>query len=381
MPSSTPRVLHPGAWWLWAIGLAVAVSRTTNPLVLLLAISAVTLVVLARRTSSPWARAFRLYAVLGVVIVVLRVVLHVLVGLKWGEVVVLPLPTIELPSWTAGIDLLGTVRLEGLLAAVFEGLRLAAMILCVGAANALADPKRLLAALPGALQEIGTAIVVAISVAPQLAESVRRVRRARLLRGDGVRGLRAFGRVAMPVLEDTLDRSLALAASMDSRGYGRRGATTEARHRLTGVLMLGSLLGLAVGSYGVLDATSPGWIGLPVLLAGAVLGALGLASGSTSVARTTYRPAPWRLPETLTAACGFVAAAAALASAAWEPTTLTMPLDPIGPPPLPWLLTLGLLVATLPGLLTPEPPLPRERDRPRRLAEATASVPTEGSHA
>lgn len=381
MPSSAPRVLHPGAWWLWAIGLAVAVSRTTNPLVLLLAISAVTLVVLARRTSSPWARAFRLYAVLGVVIVVLRVVLHVLVGLKWGEVVVLPLPTIELPSWTAGIDVLGTVRLEGLLAAVFEGLRLAAMILCVGAANALADPKRLLAALPGALQEIGTAIVVAISVAPQLAESVRRVRRARLLRGDGVRGLRAFGRVAMPVLEDTLDRSLALAASMDSRGYGRRGETTEARHRLTGVLMLGSLLGLAVGSYGVLDATSPGWIGLPVLLVGAVLGALGLASGSASVTRTTYRPAPWRLPETVTAACGFVAAAAALASAAWEPTTLTMPLDPIGPPPLPWLLTLGLLVATLPGLLTPEPPLPRERDRPRRLAEPTASVPTEGSHA
>ena len=271
MPSSRPRVLHPGAWWLWAIGLAVAVSQTTNPIVLLLALSAVTLVVMARRTSSPWARAFRLYVILGVVIIVLRVVLHVLVGLKWGDVVVLPLPTIDLPGWTAGIDLLGTVRLEGLLASVFEGLRLAAMILCVGAANALADPKRLLAALPGALQEIGTAIIVAISVAPQLAESVRRVHRARLLRGDGVRGIRAFGRVAMPVLEDTLERSLALAASMDSRGYGRRGETSAARHRATGALMLGSLLGMAVGSYGLLDATSPGWVGAPVLLLGVVL--------------------------------------------------------------------------------------------------------------
>ncbi len=381
MPSSTPRVLHPGAWWLWAIGLAVAVSQTTNPLVLLLAMSAVTLVVMARRTSSPWARAFRLYAVLGVVIVVLRVLLHVLVGLKWGDVVVLPLPTIELPRWTAGIDLLGTVRLEGLLASVVEGLRLAAMILCVGAANALADPKRLLAALPGALQEIGTAIIVAISVAPQLAESVRRVHRARLLRGDGVRGLRAFGRVAMPVLEDTLERSLALAASMDSRGYGRRGETSEVRHRVTGVLMLGSLLGMAVGSYGLLDATSPGWIGLPVLLAGVVLGAVGLASGSASVTRTTYRPAPWRFAETLTAGCGILVAAAGLASAAWEPTALTMPLEPIGPPPLPWLLTLGLLVATLPGLLTPEPPLPRERDRPRRATGPTTATPIEGSHA
>lgn len=381
MPSSTPRVLHPGAWWLWAIGLAVAVSQTTNPIVLLLALSAVTLVVMARRTSSPWARAFRLYVILGVVIIVLRVVLHVLVGLKWGDVVVLPLPKIDLPGWTAGIDLLGTVRLEGLLASVFEGLRLAAMILCVGAANALADPKRLLAALPGALQEIGTAIIVAISVAPQLAESVRRVHRARLLRGDGVRGIRAFGRVAMPVLEDTLERSLALAASMDSRGYGRRGATSAARHRATGALMLGSLLGMAVGSYGVLDATSPGWIGLPVLLAGAVLGALGLASGSTSVTRTTYRPSPWRLAETFTAGSGVVVAAAGLASAAWEPTAMSMPLNPIEPPLMPWLLTVGLLAATLPGLLTPEPPLPRERDRPRRPPGSTTTAPTEGSHA
>lgn len=383
MPTATPRVLHPGAWWLWAIGLAVAVSQTTNPLVLLLAVSAVTLVVMARRTSSPWARAFRLYAVLGGVIIAVRVVLHVLVGLKWGDVVVLPLPMIELPSWTAGINLLGDVRLEGLLAAIFEGLRLATMILCVGAANALADPKRLLAALPGALQEIGTAIIVAISVAPQLAASVRRVHRARLLRGDGTRGLRAFGRVAMPVLEDTLERSLALAASMDSRGYGRRGETSPARHRLTGALMLGSLLGMAVGSYGLLDATSPDWIGLPVLLGGALLGALGLASGSTSVTRTTYRPSPWLLPETLTVVCGAAAVAAAIASSTWEPTALTMPLDPIAPPPLPWLLTLGLLVATLPGVLTPEPPQPRERGL-RRTAAATArtarTVPTEASH-
>ncbi|WP_156466227.1 energy-coupling factor transporter transmembrane component T [Janibacter sp. Soil728] len=374
MPSSTPRAVHPGAWWLWAIGLAVAVSQTTNPLVLLLAAAAVTFVVMARRSDSPWARAFTLYAVLGGFIIALRLVLHVLVGLKWGEVLLLPLPEIDLPSWAAGINLLGDLRLEGLLAALFEGMRLAAMILCVGAANALADPKRLLAALPGALQEIGTAIVVAISVAPQLAESARRVHRARLLRGDGARGLRAVARVAMPVLEDTLERSMALAASMDSRGYGRRGETSPARHRTTGALTLGGLLGMAVGSYGILDTSSPEWVGLPLLLLGVLLGALGLASGSSAVSRTTYRPSPWRLPETITALCGVLAALAAFASAHWEPSTLTMPLSPIGPPPLPWLLTLGLLVAILPAVLTPAPPLTRERDRARRITT------TEGSH-
>lgn len=373
MPThAPPRALHPGAWWVWAIGLAVAASQTTNPLVLLLLAGAVTFVVLARRDSSPWARAFGLYAVLGAFIIGLRVLLHVFVGLKWGEVTVLPLPMIDLPGWAAGINLLGDVRLEGLLAAVFEGLRLAVMILCVGAANALADPKRLLASLPGALQEIGTAIVVAMSVAPQLAASVRRVHRARRLRGDGARGMRAVGRVVMPVLEDTLERSLGLAASMESRGYGRRVGTSPRRHRVTGALMLGALLGMAIGSYGVLDATSPGWIGLPVLLAGVTLGALGLASGSASSARTTYRPAPWQRSETLTAGCGIAAAALAFASVAREPDSLTMPLSPIAPPSLPWLLTLGLLLATLPGLLTPEPPRPRERDRaPRPSRTAT----------
>lgn len=384
MPSSTPRAVHPGAWWLWAIGLAVAVSQTTNPLVLLLAASAVTFVVMARRSNSPWARAFVLYAVLGAFIIGLRMVLHVLVGLKWGEVTVLPLPHIELPSWAAGINLLGDVGLEGLLAAVFEGMRLATMILCVGAANALADPKRLLAALPGALQEIGTAIVVAISVAPQLAESVRRVHRARLLRGDEARGLRALRRVAMPVLEDTLERSMALAASMDSRGYGRRGEVSPARHRTTGFLTLGGLLGMTVGSYGLLDGESPGWVGLPVLLLGVCLGGLGLHSGSRSVSRTTYRPSPWRIPETATAVCGALVAVSAFASSQWESVALTMPLSPLSPPPLPWLLTLGIVTATLPAVLTPPPPVSRSRDRARRIVdrpEAGEHVPHEGSRA
>ncbi|MDP9443673.1 MAG: ECF transporter S component [Actinomycetota bacterium] len=36
---SYPRTLHPGAWWLWALGLAAAASRTTNPAILLLVLA------------------------------------------------------------------------------------------------------------------------------------------------------------------------------------------------------------------------------------------------------------------------------------------------------------------------------------------------------
>lgn len=355
MLAALPRELHPAAWWAWAIGLAIAVSQTTNPVLLALALVVVTFVVVARRGSSPWAQAFRLYLWLGLFIVGVRLVLHVLVGLKTGTIDLVQLPTVTLPSWAAGITLLGTVRLEGLLGAGLDGARLAVMIACVGAANALANPKRLLRSLPGALHEIGSAVVVSVTVAPQLAESVQRVRRARELRGEPARGLRGIPAVALPVLEDTLDRSILLASAMDSRGYGRSHTTAGGRG-LTGVLTLGGLLAVAIGVYGVLDATTPALLGAPALVSGLVLCALGLWAGGRGGVRTTYRPDPWAGAEWLTLICGLVAAAAAVLTARFDPLGLTMPVYPLGVPTLPALAAAGLLLGALPAWLTPVPP-------------------------
>ena len=371
MSRPLPRAVHPAAWWGWAIGMAVAVSTTTNPFLLLLALAIVSLVVAARRGTSPWGRAFRLYLWLGLAIIVVRVVLHVLVGLKFGEVVVVRLPEVTLPSWAAGIQIGGTVYLEGLLAAALGGLRLAVMIACIGAANALANPKRLLCTLPGALHEIGSAVVVSVSVAPQLAESVQRVYRARQLRGDTTRGLRAVPAVALPVLQDTLERSLLLAAAMDSRGYGRTDGVLPRHRRLTGAVTLTGLLASAVGIYGVLDATTPAAMGTPTLLAGLALSALGLWLGGRQVARTTYRPDPWLGAEWLTLACGVVAAAALVAVSRLDPDVLGMPLTPLGVPALPVGAVCALLVGALPAYLTPEPPRPALRT-PRRGAPREA---------
>src|SRR5699024_11425216 len=60
----------------------------------------------------------------------------------------------------------------------------------------------------------------------------------------------ALGAIALPVLQDALDRSLALAAAMDSRGYGRRAAVGESQRRTTVVLLIGGLCALCVGVYG-----------------------------------------------------------------------------------------------------------------------------------
>lgn len=352
-----PRALHPLAWWGWAVGLAVAASMTTNPLLLALILAVVWVVVIARRSDSPWSRAFRIYVGLAVVIVVVRVVLHVLVGFKWGTVEVLPLPRIALPSWAAGINVLGDVYLEGWLAAVMLGVQLGTLVIAIGAANALANPKRLLRSLPNALHEVGTAVVVSVSVAPQLAESVQRVLKARLLRGESGVGIRSFSHVVLPVLQDTLDRSLMLASAMESRGYGSRRTAASGRRHLVGVLTLVGLLLLAFGMYGVLDpAGSTGTWGIPVLILGIVLAVAGMTLGGREIQVTTYRRDPWRTAETLTVLSGVAAAAGMAISRQLDPGLLRLPLEPLAAPGLPVLAALGIMAALAPAFVTPPTP-------------------------
>ena len=350
-----PRDLHPVAWWIWALGLAAAASRTTNPWLLGMVVLVASLMVVARRGDAPWALSFRLYLLLGLVVVVLRVVFRVLFGGGLGETVLLDLPAVPLPEWTSGITLLGPVTSESLLAGLYDGMRLAAVIICVGAANSLANPRRLLASLPSALYEVGTAVVIALSLFPQLAESVQRVRRARRLRGDPGRGIGALRRVVVPVLEDALERSLALAASMDARGYGRAGELGRGQRRVTGTLLVGGLLGLTVGSYAFLDSTAPRLLAWPMLVAGLALAAGGLVSAGRRVVRTRYRPERWQPADLLTAATGVAAAGLMVAAAASRPDVV-LPVVTAAPP-LSLLALTAVLVATLPAFLTPPPVL------------------------
>ncbi len=350
-----PGPVHPLAWWVWSLGLAAAATRTTNPLLLLLLVSVAGYVVVRRRTDAPWAKAFRLYVLLGVAIVGLRVAFRVLLGGDDGDTVLLRLPSFPLPQWAAGIRLLGDVTAESLLGGLYDGLRLATMVICVGAANALANPKRLLRSVPTALYDVGTSVVVAVSVFPQLADSVQRVRRAQRLRGGPARRRHAALAVAIPVLADALDRSLLLAAAMDSRGYGRHGRSTASERRLTGLLSIAGLVGVCVGVYGILDGSAPRYLAYPSLLAGLALSCGGFLLAARRVRTTRYRPDRWDLPSTLTAACGIGAAGLLLLAAHRQPDALNPALQPPQWPALSTLPLLAAAVGVLPAYLTPPP--------------------------
>jgi energy-coupling factor transport system permease protein len=367
-----PRPLHPAAWWCWALGLAVAATRTTNPLLLALLLAVVGYVVVSRRGDAPWARGFHAYLLLGLAVVAIRVAYRIVLGGDFGTHVLVRLPELPLPKAARGIRLGGPVTLESVLAAVYDGLRLATLLVCVGAANVLADPRRLLKALPAALHEVGVAVTVSLSVAPQLVESGQRVRRARRLRGEPGRRLNLVRTVLVPVMTDALDRSLLLAASMDSRGFGRA-AAVPARHRArSGALVLGGLLGACIGTYGLLDSSAPAALGLPMLLLGAAAATAGMVLGSRHVLRTRYRPDPWRAPEWAVALTGLAVATVLVLCSHVDPGDLNPSLQPLQWPPLPLVPALGLLLGTLPAWLAP--PLARGA-RPARPAGVAPASP------
>ena len=351
-----PRSLHPGAWWVWAVALAASASRTQNPVPLLLVVVVTGFVVAARRSDAPWARSYVAFLKLSLVVIVVRIAFQALLSSgAQGPTVLFTLPSLPMPSGS-GLKLGGVVSLEAVLRAFYEGLQLATILVCVGAANALGSARRLLRSVPGALYEIGVACVIALTFAPQLVSDAARVRAAHRLRGQGG-GLGGLRRLAMPVLEGALERSVDLAAAMDARGYGRTTDDGRVSRRTTAALVFGGLLGVCVGLYGLLDASASGWLGTPALLAGVAAATLGLHVGGRRSGRSRYRPDPWALPEWLVAGSGVVAAVAVFVDVHLHPADFFLA-SVTDLPPVPLLASAGILVALAPAVLAPPLPVP-----------------------
>ncbi len=300
---STP--VHPWAWWGWALGIAGASSLATNPLLNAWVAFAVTAVLLARRTDDPWARSVGAYFVLAGLVLVIRLFFQAIAGAGLGSTMLFTLPQVALPEWAAGIRLGGPVTAEPLAYTAYDSLRLGLMLVCLGAANALSNPRRALKSVPAALYEASVAVVIALSVAPQLVESTLRIRRARRLRGGSGHGWRAVTAVVLPVLADAVDRSLALAAGMEARGFGRTRNGQRPSPLATATLLIAMLLA-TLGGFLILSGASR-----PVAFCALVAGLAGVTVGLRTTGRrlhvTRYRAEPWRARDTALVASGLVA--------------------------------------------------------------------------
>ncbi|TFB69549.1 ABC transporter ATP-binding protein [Cryobacterium glaciale] len=160
----------------------------------------------------------RAAVVLAVGFVLLRVVYRVVFGGAGAGTgaLLLDLPRLRLDGPFSHITLLGPITLLGLGNAALSALPVAAVIVFFGLLNAVINVQSLFArgAGRGPLRAISRSLVIAWATFPALLESVRRVRVARALRGE-----RSIASLLVPIFEQTIERALALATSMETRGF------------------------------------------------------------------------------------------------------------------------------------------------------------------
>jgi len=326
-------------------------ARTTN-LVILLLVGVVTgVVATACRIDGPVGRSYWLFLRIAVGVVIIRVLLQIVFAPRLGGDALFTIGAVRLPDWMAGINIGGPVTTESLMSGLSEGLRLAAILLCFGAVNSVSSPARLVRAMPSVLYEAGVVTTIALTTAPQAVLAAAAIHEGRRLRGRPTSGPAALRGVAVPVLDGALDRALAVAASMDVRGYGRVGDDPPPARRHASIALGVGLLAAAIGIYGVFDPAAPAALTIVGLTLGTTLLAIGVVTGRAVSVRTRHRSLHWDGRAWLVAASGIIVVTASIVVGVGDPAALDPSYFPLTTQRVPLLVALGCAVALIPAFL------------------------------
>lgn len=297
------------AWGVWLLSCLAVVFVLDSPAVDLVVIAAASVVAARARGPSP----FRQLLLLGVAAGAIRTALFALTGHD-GDTILLRLPVFDLPALLGGATLGGPVTAEVLAHSLAEAIRLTAVMACFGAFLSVTETADLVRMVPRFLFEAALVVNIALAFAPQLARSARDIREAQQARGMRGRGVRSLPALVVPLLAAALERSIALAESMDARGYGGPGQAAQAGAGWRIGAAAGALAAGAGASLWSMGAGLP--LAPPVTLAAAALTVVALRRLSASVPRTRYRTRRWRREETVVASTAALALAAVLVAGA-----------------------------------------------------------------
>ena len=216
----TTSSFHPLTWWLWAVLIATTLLLANTRAISVAIVTSTLVLALSMQRQTAGFYTFRWALRFAVIAFSFRMFIAIFIGVPMPGRTIFTLPQLQLPDFLVGIRIGGQVTTQRLLSGFDEAVLLVALILIFATANALSNPHSLLRILPQRFYGLGLAGVISTSVAPQAARGIERVRSARRLRGQSSHGIRSWRGVALPVLEDSLERSIDLAAGLESRGYG-----------------------------------------------------------------------------------------------------------------------------------------------------------------
>ncbi len=258
---------------------------TRNPLYLILLLLITRLVAYAcqPRERAGWSLPFwRIAAVILVFSTLFNVLLaHV------GATVLLTLPS---NWWLIG----GPLTLEAAVYGFISGLSLVTLLSAFLAFNTIVPSSELTRLMPPALHDVGLVLLVAITYVPETLRQWERIREAQLVRGHRIRRIADWRPLLIPLLIGGMERSLSLAETMVSRGYGAtRDVSAGWASRL---LFLAGLLLALVGAVTLAWGQPAGWAAIAL---GAGLTGIAYWLLARRVAVTRYRPYRWTVADSV----------------------------------------------------------------------------------
>ena len=347
----TTSPLHAVTWLLWAAAAAGSVQLASSPVYVVLVLAVCAVVVSVHRLDSTLARAFPVLVAVGVAFASLRVVLTALTthgGLPDDAWFTLPEGT--LPRIMGGFTVGGPIEGPVVLRAASEGLAIVGILAAFGVFNAVASHHELLQSAPKAFHEPGLIVTVALAFVPSTMTAVAAAREADRARTGGrvVRRGRLV-RLTVPIVESGLERAMALAESMDARGFARlQPGRSDRVAAWLGFASMAALGGSFVALVGRASAAA---------LAAAAAGTIGLAVAVLVASRgnrtTRYRPRRLTRLDAAVAAASLGAPVGLAVASALGNDTLTWYPDPITFPALGVLPVLCLALLLAPVAVAP----------------------------
>ncbi len=285
--------LHPFTWLLWLAAAMVALTVTRNPLYLAVTLLCVALVYAFIPTDaearsgvmiSPWRFAL--------VVVTFSALFNGLMVHVGSHVIV------TLPAWLPLIG--GPITWEALIYGALNGLALTGLFVAFGVINRAISVQALLRLAPRAYYPVAVVTSIAVTFVPTALQQMQQIREAQMVRGNRMRGVRAWLPLVVPLLEASLERSMQLAESMMARGFVSAGSGPDVRDRL---LVLVGLVAIVAG-WLLQIVWAQVWIGALLLLAGAGMLAAGVWLAGRRHPHTVYREDRWRVRDALVIAAG-----------------------------------------------------------------------------
>ncbi len=272
------------AWLIWTAATAVLTMLTRNPFYIVIILLAVRLVALNWEQDEA---AFKLPLLRLLLVILLFSTLFNMLFAHVGQVVLVTLPY----GWPL---IGGPLTLEAAVYGAVNGLMLFTLLLVFIAFNNIVPGSDLVHLTPRAFHDLGLVVLIALTYVPETSRHWQKIKDAQAIRGHQIRGWRDWRPILIPLLVGGMERAMALAEAMVSRGYG---ATTQTSQPLLAQGLL--LLGLGAAFAGWLLSFWFGWPGWVLMGSGVMVLLLLIWALGEKVSWRHYGLRVWGWRETL----------------------------------------------------------------------------------